>query len=88
MRIPGVCSPKIKRAATEAPPMAARGVLRLRLTDRLIRSPETKPNGTRRKEINRNETELGMSKYISWLRASQEIIPRNVRPTATVIDLM
>lgn len=88
MRIPGVCTPKIKRAATEAPPMAARGVLRLRLTDRLIRSPETNPNGTRRKEINRNETELGMSKYISWLRASQEIIPRNVRPTATVIDLM
>ena len=88
MRIPGVCTPKIKRAATEAPPMAARGVLRLRFTDRLIRSPETNPNGTRRKEINRNETELGMSKYISWLRASQEIIPRNVRPTATVIDLM
>ena len=88
MRIPGVCTPKIKRAATEAPPMAARGVLRLRLTDRLIRSPETNPNGTRRNEINRNETELGMSKYISWLRASQEIIPRNVRPTATVIDLM
>ena len=88
MRIPGVCSPKIKRAATEAPPMAARGVLRLRLTDRLIKSPETNPNGTRRKEINRNETELGMSKYISWLRAIQDIIPRNVRPTATVIDLM
>ena len=88
MRIPGVCTPKIKRAATEAPPMAARGVLRLRLTDRLIRSPETNPNGTRRKEINRNETELGMSKYISWLRAIQDIIPRNVRPTATVIDLM
>ena len=88
MRIPGGCSPKIKRAATEVPPMAARGVLRLRLTDRLIKSPETNPNGTRRKEINRNETELGMSKYISGLRASQEIIPRNVRPTATVIDLM
>ena len=88
MRIPGVCTPKIKRAATEAPPMAARGVLRLRLTDRLIKSPETNPNGTRRKEINRNETELGMSKYISWLRAIQDIIPRNVRPTATVIDLM
>ena len=68
--------------------MAARGVLRLRLTDRLIKSPETNPNGTRRKEINRNETELGMSKYISWLRAIQDIIPRNVRPTATVIDLM
>ena len=88
MRIPGICSPNIKRAATEAPPMVARGVLRLRLTDRLIKSPETNPNGTRRKEISRNETDLGMSKYISWLRASQEIIPRNVRPTATVIDLM
>ena len=88
MRIPGICSPNIKRAATEAPPMAARGVLRLRLTDRLIKSPETNPNGTRRKEISRTETDLGMSKYIIWLRASQEIIPRNVRPTATVIDLM
>ena len=58
MRIPGICSPNIKRAATEAPPMAARGVLRLRVTDRLIRSPETNPNGTRRNEINRNTRKI------------------------------
>ena len=63
--IPGICNPNIKVAATADPPIVARAVPRLRLTDRLIRSPETNPNGTINREIKRNEAVPGITKYMS-----------------------
>ena len=62
---PGICNPNINVAATVDPPMAARAVPRLRFTDRLIRSPETNPNGTINKDIKRNETAPGITRYMS-----------------------
>ena len=63
--MPGICNANIKVAATVTPAMAARVVLRLRLTERLIRLPDTYPNGTRNNDIKRNEAAPGKTKYMS-----------------------
>ena len=86
--MPGICNPNKKVAATVDPPIAARAVPRLRFMDLLIRSPDTNPNGIINREIKRKEAEPGITKYTSWLRANHDMAPRNVRPIATVIDLM
>ena len=78
----------MKVAATVDPAIMARAVPRLRFTDRLIKSPDRNPNGTRSKDVNRTEREPGITKYMNWLIANQEIEPSKVKLIAAAIDLI